>query len=125
MINASCGMIFLALSQAGLWMWLRRRVTDNNLPRNQYVGIRTPSTMRSDAAWHAGQETGTRLLLWSLPLHGIAAVLMIVNIAVWPKTVSFVLLAAVVWFVLYLGWIIFATSRAGAAARAVPESDLG
>ncbi|SIE35746.1 Predicted integral membrane protein [Mycobacteroides abscessus subsp. abscessus] len=123
MVNASCGMIFLALSQAGLWIWLRGRVTSNNLPRNQYVGIRTPSTMRSDAAWRAGQEKGTRLLLWSLPLHGLAAVLMIVNITVWPKTVSFVLLTAVVWLVFYLGWIIFATSRAGSAARAVPESD--
>ncbi|OHT67853.1 SdpI family protein [Mycobacteroides chelonae] len=118
-------MIFLALSQAGLWIWLRRRVTGNNLPRNQYVGIRTPSTMRSDAAWQAGQEAGSRLLMWSLPLHGIAAILMIANIIVWPKTVSFVLLTAVIWFILYLGWIIYATSRAGVAARAVPESGLG
>jgi len=38
-----------------------RRAASGKLPRNQYVGIRTPSTMRSDAAWVAAHRAATRL----------------------------------------------------------------
>ena len=38
-----------------------RRAASGKLARNHYVGIRTPSTMRSDAAWVAGHRAATRL----------------------------------------------------------------
>lgn len=38
------------------------RAANGRLARNQWVGIRTPSTMRSDQAWAAGHRAALRLI---------------------------------------------------------------
>jgi uncharacterized membrane protein len=35
------------------------------LPRNYFVGIRIPSTLRSDAAWAAGHRAGAPMMMLS------------------------------------------------------------
>ncbi|MGH3966592.1 MAG: SdpI family protein [Mycobacterium sp.] len=40
---------------------LSSRAANGRLQRNQWVGIRTPSTMRSDQAWMAGHRAALRL----------------------------------------------------------------
>jgi hypothetical protein len=37
------------------------RAANGRLKRNQWTGIRTPSTMRSDQAWVAGHRAALRL----------------------------------------------------------------
>jgi hypothetical protein len=49
------------LTTFGYW-----QVVQGHLERNQYVGLRTPSTMRNDAAWLAGHRAALRLSGWTL-----------------------------------------------------------
>jgi len=39
-------------------MWMGNRMTERRFGRNKWAGIRTPSTMKSDEAWHAAHEVG-------------------------------------------------------------------
>lgn len=55
--------VFIALSS---------RAANGRLPRNQWAGIRTPSTMRSDQAWVAGHHAALRLIPLYLLVTAIA-----------------------------------------------------
>jgi hypothetical protein len=44
-----------------LFITLCSRAANGRLARNQWAGIRTPSTMRSDQAWAAGHRAALRL----------------------------------------------------------------
>jgi hypothetical protein len=41
-----------------LIMWLGDRAAAGKLSRNRWAGIRTPSTLKSDAAWEIAHEVG-------------------------------------------------------------------
>ena len=73
-----------ALLLAGYWAFLpilitvvlivlASRAANGRLARNQWVGIRTPSTMRSDQAWKAGHAAALRMA----PLFVIVTVVII------------------------------------------------
>jgi hypothetical protein len=81
------GRIFLAAFLAfvyivltGVLIGVDWAAATGRLRRNQWAGIRTPSTMRSDRAWVAGHRAALRLT----PLHlaTLAALLTVLLIAV-------------------------------------------
>src|SRR6185437_6474580 len=52
---------FVSILTTVLLLVLARRAADGRLARNQWVGIRTPSTLRSDSGWVAGHRAALRL----------------------------------------------------------------
>ena len=55
-----------------LFLTLCTRAANGRLPRNQWAGIRTPATMRSDQAWMAGHRAALRLTPVYLLITAIA-----------------------------------------------------
>lgn len=55
-----------------LLLTLCSRAANGRLPRNQWAGIRTPATMRSDQAWMAGHRAALRLAPVYLVITAIA-----------------------------------------------------
>lgn len=45
---------------------IARAAATGRIRRNQLIGIRLPSTMASDAAWHAGHRAAVGPACWSL-----------------------------------------------------------
>ena len=52
---------FLSIFTTVLLVVLARRAANGRLARNQWAGIRTPSTLRSDRGWVAGHRAALRL----------------------------------------------------------------
>jgi hypothetical protein len=113
----------LALGGCGvLVMWLSRRGRDGRLPRNQVAGVRTSSTLSSDAAWdaaHRASARATAIAGWG-PITGgaAAAVLVIVSPATEPVmiTAAVVLLAGAGWLIV---WTLVGAAQAQRAARSI------
>jgi hypothetical protein len=83
------------------------------LPRNVLVGIRIPSTMRSDEAWRSGHLAAAS----ALTVAGVGPVVTAVIAGVRrgdSQTEKSVLRIGTVWLV---GWLILATVQANRAAR--------
>lgn len=67
------------------------RVVKGRLQRNQYFGIRTPSTMRSDQAWVAGHRAALRLApLYLLTTAATCVALFAVAVHAWRTLVVLV-----------------------------------
>lgn len=80
-----------ALLASGLFIPLLSRAAKGRLQRNQWVGIRTPSTMSSDQAWMAGHRAALRLM----PLYLLTTVITCVALfaaALFASTTNVVLL---------------------------------
>jgi hypothetical protein len=95
-----------------------RRAASGRLARNQWVGIRSPSTMRSDAAWVAGHQAAQRLT----PLYLLITVAACAGLgwaAVTGPTPAAVINTALGGFVALIAAVIFAAVLAGKAAKAV------
>jgi hypothetical protein len=69
---AAVGLALLVGSSGVLVAVLSRRAADGRLGRNAYAGVRTASTMRSDAAWRAGHAA-------AVPLSDSAAVVFVIS----------------------------------------------
>lgn len=64
---------------------VNRRAASGQLKRNQWTGIRTPSTMRSDQAWVAGHRAAVRLT----PLYVVTTALTVSALFVTAVMASF------------------------------------
>ena len=91
-----------------------RTAAMGRLPRNPVIGIRIPSTLRSDEAWRAGHGAAASALTVS-GVGPIAAAAVVGLTRPSPRTEAFLLRLGSVWL---LGWIGRATFVASRATRA-------
>jgi uncharacterized membrane protein len=84
------------------------------LRRNQWVGIRIPSTMRDDRAWVAGHRAALRLM----PLHLLTGVALVIAVLCAP-TVGGVHLVGIGGAVVFVVVAVVTGIMAGRAAKAV------
>ena len=106
----------LMVGTGWLLIWMARAAADGRLKRNQFAGIRIPSTMRSDAAWLAGHraaENPTRLAGWLAIASGLPALL--------PVPVETMALSVGAGCLILLVLVLYAARLAGQAARAVED----
>ncbi|WP_353114389.1 SdpI family protein [Microbacterium sp.] len=101
-----------------LVLWLASACRRGTLKRNPLLGVRTPSTLRSDEAWIAAHRAGAPQLAiggWGLMAAGaVAAVFLIVG-----RPVPGIPLTVVLGFVWMLGWLIASGFVAGRVARRI------
>ena len=86
------------------------------LRRNQFVGIRTPSTMRSDHAWIAGHRAALRLT----PLHLVTGASLLIGVFS-AQTVAGLNLVGVCGAVVFVAVALFTAVVAGRAAKATEQ----
>jgi uncharacterized membrane protein len=86
------------------------------LRRNQFVGIRTPSTMRSDHAWIAGHRAALRLT----PVHVLTGIVMLIAV-VFTRTVAGLNIVGVGGTIVFVLVAVFTAVVAGRAAKAAQD----
>lgn len=97
-------------------IWAARAAATGRLRRNQFAGIRTPSTLASDEAWLAAHRVArvpTEVAGWGSVVAGIA------YFAV-GDTLLGSLTSTVFGLVVLLGGVLVGAARGVKAARAVP-----
>lgn len=106
-----------------LLITLNWRAADGRLRRNRWVGIRTPSTMRSDQAWIAGHRAALHLA----PLHllTLAATLVWLSFsAMHARTVGAVQFAWLGSIFVFLVVVLYTAFVASRAARSSDDNPL-
>jgi uncharacterized membrane protein len=120
-----------ALLLAGYWAFLpilitvvlivlASRAANGRLARNQWVGIRTPSTMRSDQAWKAGHAAALRMA----PLFVIVTVVICVALfaaALYASTTKVVVFIGFGSLAVLLVLLIYSALVASKAAKAADD----
>jgi hypothetical protein len=86
------------------------------LRRNQFVGIRTPSTMRSDHAWIAGHRAALRLT----PVHLVTGVSLLIGVFC-ARTVAGLNVIGVSGAIVFVVVALFTAVVAGRAAKAAED----
>ena len=99
------------------------RAASGRLARNQWIGIRTPSTMRGDQAWMVGHRAARRLTpLYVLNAVAASAVLSLGVVQSWSTGV--VMLAGITAFVAFVVIGVCAAIVAGRAAKSARDDDV-
>jgi uncharacterized membrane protein len=93
---------------------------NGRLRRNQFVGIRTPSTMRSDLAWAAGHRAALRLT----PVHLLTGVAVLTAL-VFTRTVAGLNVVGVSGAVVFVVVVVLTAIVAGRAAKASERNNGG
>ncbi len=99
------GQILISLPVIVNWS----RAANGRLKRNPYIGVRTPSTMRSEQAWVAGNRAALRLTpvclltiaatsvaLFAVALHGWRTIVVVVGIGGLVAILALFIYAAVI-----------------------------
>jgi uncharacterized membrane protein len=120
--NCLVAVFFLALAVFVIWMTSAAK--SGRLKRNQYMGIRTPATMRSDEAWVTGHSAGLgALYAGAILMLGADIVVVVLWLNSRNQTLSdalpFINLAAL------LVSVVWAGVAAHRAARAVDDEPQG
>jgi hypothetical protein len=123
-----------ALVQAGYWSFipilaavlmavLGRQAATGKLARHSFVGIRTPSTTKSDQAWIVGHRAALR----TVPVFALAAVALTAALfaAALCASIKVVILLGFVSFGVVLALFIWAAIVASKAAKAADEHGEG
>jgi hypothetical protein len=87
------------------------------LRRNQFVGIRTPSTMRSDRGWIAGHRAALRLT----PVHLVTGGSLLIGVFC-ARTLAGLNIVGVGGAIVFVVVALFTAVVAGRAAKAAEES---
>jgi uncharacterized membrane protein len=120
-----------ALLLAGYWAFvpilatvllivLASRAANGRLARNQWVGIRTPSTMKSDRAWMAGHRAALRMA----PLFVLVTVAICVALfaaAIYAPTTKIVVIIGFASLAVVLILLVWSAIVAGRAAKSAEE----
>ena len=109
-------LVVILLGTAVVMMWIGWRASRGTLRRNAFAGIRTPSTMASDAAWEAAHRAGGRQITQAGVVSLIVGLLLLLRPS---NTVGMILLG--IWFVAVMAAAIVSTLRGNRAARAVAD----
>ncbi|MFZ0171822.1 MAG: SdpI family protein [Acidimicrobiales bacterium] len=106
------GLIILGITGV-IVITLARMAAASRLPRNGFVGIRLPSTMRSDEAWIAGHRAAST----SMTISGIAPVAFAVTAAAADPGRSKDTVLLIVGLVWVVGWVAVGPVQANRAAK--------
>lgn len=113
-------LVITHLGLAVLMATVTARAAAGRLPRNQWVGIRTPATMRGEAAWIAGHRAARRLTpLYVLNSAAASAVLVLGVLRGW--SVGHEILVGILAFVTFTVISVYAVIIAGRAARSTGD----
>lgn len=113
------GVVLVLISAVMIWNW--SRAARGVLPRNANLGVRTPSTLRSDQSWVAGNRAALRLAPLYLLYDAVAcASLFLVARSGGRPAVIFAGSGALVGFV---ALSVFAAVIGGRAARSADKND--
>ncbi|MCX6503499.1 MAG: SdpI family protein [Microbacterium sp.] len=100
-------LLFVVMAGAGmLLLWMARATASGRLKRNQFAGIRIPSTLASDEAWlaaHVRAKRPTEFAGWAAIATGLFALLPVPD----PVLAAGVIAGCVVMlaFTLYGAWV--------------------
>lgn len=89
---------------------------NGRLRRNQFIGIRTPSTMRSDRAWIAGHRAALRLM----PLHLLTGIAVLMAVF-FTRTVPGLNAVGISGAIVFVAVAVFTGIVASRAARAAAD----
>lgn len=103
-----------------LMIALASRAAKGQLKRNQWVGIRTPSTMRSDQAWVAGHRAALRLAPLYLLITAVICVALFAAV-MYASTRKVVPIVGFGGFVAIIALAIYTAIIAGRAAKAAGD----
>lgn len=115
---------FMPVLVTGVMIVVSARAADGRIARNQWVGIRTRSTMRTDEGWAAGHRAALRL--WPLYVVTTLVIWVALGVATVSATNNVVHLMGFIVFAAILALVFYSAVVANKAAKAAePHPDPG